>query len=89
MFSRRSDRLSLRLPLLVGVLALSVYVIGPVAQLAEPSLYKGQVAGSNPAGANPPETIQGLTGRGDAYVLTRFERGPLREFTFRLTKERG
>lgn len=62
------DRLGLRLPVLVAALAVSVYLTtSPVAQLEEPSLYKGQVAGSSPAGA----TIWGVTKQGAAYVVAR------------------
>ena len=42
--------------------------------------------GNSPVSAAPfPRPVQGITRRGDAFVLTRFSKGPLREFTVKFS----
>ena len=41
------------------------------------------------AKADPHQPIQGVTGKGSAFVLYRSETGLVREFTVMFTKERG
>mgnify|MGYP001611907097 CR=1 FL=1 len=82
MNNRLTDRPSLRLPILVLALmgAVNVYVAG---QASQPTGH-GRSVGEHPAttsAAATPSTVIGSTLSGNAYVLTRFEWGPMIEFT--------
>jgi len=88
MTRRRTDCPSLRLPLLVGILAGVIWLTNAAPQTKElpMGIASSETPGVQKAAVAAP--VQGVTETGRAYVLERNPKYPLVEFVMILTDER-